>query len=51
MEAVTVNHRACPSILMHFKMVTKIMDASEEAEGIYLGFQKSFWRKALTRSY
>lgn len=42
MEAVTVNHCASPFILMHFQMLTKIMDTSEEAEVIYLGFQKIF---------
>lgn len=45
MEAVTVNHCASPFILMHFQMLTKIMDTSEEAEVIYLGFQKIFWEK------
>lgn len=26
-------------------MLTKIMDTSEQAEAIYLGFQKIFWEK------
>jgi len=51
MEAVKVNHRASQSILVHFKMLTKIMDTPEQAEVIYLGFSKDFLRKALTRSY
>lgn len=46
MEAVTVNRRASPSILTHFKMLTKIMDTSEQAEAIYLGFQKNFFEKS-----
>lgn len=40
MEAATVNRRASQPILMHFKMLTTIMDISEQAEAIYLGFQK-----------
>lgn len=53
MVAVRVNHCASSqSILMHFQMLTKIIDTSERAEAIYLGFQKIFFfRKALKRSY
>lgn len=28
---------------MHFQMLTKIIDTSERAEAIYLGFQKTFF--------
>lgn len=43
MVAVGVNHCASQSILMHFQMLTKIIDTSEQAEAIYLGFQKTFF--------
>lgn len=43
MVAVGVNHCASQSILMHFQMLTKIIDTSERAEAIYLGFQKTFF--------